>query len=198
MKSKNHGIKEECCNLNEAVSSYYNDLKGYLINQIKDKYLAEELLQEIMLKAASAHQKGVVVSNIRAWFFQIARTTLIDYYRKISSERKFRESLEFIEEKNENQSNELQQMIDKYLYPMLSLLPEKYAEPLILADVDNVSHKVIGTKLNISLSAVKSRVQRGRKKLLELIYECCDVETDAQGGFISCTVKSTCTSLKHL
>lgn len=198
MKSNDFNNKAECCNLTEVIHRYYSDLKGYLINQTKDKYLADELVQEIMLKAAIAHSRGVAVENIRAWFFQIARTTLVDHYRKIASDRKFIDSLKIPEEDlNENESNELGQMIDTYLKPMVSLLPAKYAECLILADIDCIPHKEIAAQLQISLSAVRSRVLRARKKLLELIYECCDVETDAQGAFVSCTVKNSCTSLKQ-
>lgn len=189
---------EECCDLNEAVSGYYGELKGYLVNRTKDPDLAEDLLQEIMLKAAYAHRNGVAVENIRAWFFQIARNTLADHYRKQSSQQQLIATLALREQGDDNFAQELRTLIDKYLQPMLSLLPEKYAEPLILADLKGIPHKVIAEKLGLSVTAVKSRVQRARQKLIRLMYKCCDVEVDSKGNFITCTVKDCCTPLRDL
>lgn len=189
---------DECCNLNEVVESYYNELKGYLINQTRDTELSDELLQEIMLKATLAHQKGVSVDNVRAWFYTIARTTLTDHFRKLNSEAKLKSALSIIEPTYEDYKDELSGLIDKYLKPMISLLPEKYAVPLILSDLDNIPQKSIAEKLGLSLTAVKSRVQRARKQLLALIYECCNVETDKNGEIISCTVKPRCEVLNKI
>ncbi|WP_134089034.1 RNA polymerase sigma factor [Olivibacter sp. XZL3] len=78
--------QSECCDINEVITAYYKELKGYLINQTKDVALAEELVQEVMLKAAVAHQNGTDVKNIRAWFYQVARTTLADHFRQVKKE----------------------------------------------------------------------------------------------------------------
>lgn len=189
---------EECCNLNEVVDSYYNELKGYLINQTRDSELSEELLQEIMLKATLAHQKGVSVENIRAWFYAIARTTLYDHFRKLSAEARLKSAFPSNEPIYEDQKDELSGLIDKYLKPMIALLPEKYAVPLILSDLENIPQKTIAEQLGLSLTAVKSRVQRARKQLLALIYDCCIVETDKNGDIISCTVKPKCEDLNKI
>lgn len=189
---------EECCNLNEVVESYYSELKGYLINQTKDPELSEELLQEIMLKATLAHRKGVSVENIRAWFYTIARTTLLDHFRKLSAEAKLKSHFSTSELPDDNNMAELSVLIDKYMKPMISLLPEKYSIPLILADLENIPQKSVAEKLGLSLTAVKSRVQRARKHLLELFWECCNVETDKNGNFISCTLKNNCEVLNNI
>lgn len=189
---------EECCNLNEVVDSYYNELKGYLINQTKDSALSEELLQEIMLKATLAHQKGVSVENIRAWFYAIARTTLIDHFRKLGAEARLKSAFPVNEPIDEEEKEELSGLIDQYLKPMIALLPEKYSVPLILSDLEDIPQKTIAEQLGLSLTALKSRVQRARKQLLALIYDCCIVETDKNGDIISCTVKPKCEDLNKI
>ncbi len=197
MKTVEHKL-EECCNLNEVVESYYNELKGYLINQTRDSELSEELLQEIMLKATLAHRNGASVYNVRAWFYTIARTTLSDHFRKLSVEARLKSIISSDEPIYEDQKDELAGLIDKYLKPMIGLLPEKYSIPLILSDIENMPQKSISEKLGLSLTAVKSRVQRARKQLLELIWDCCNVETDKKGNFVSCTIKPTCEALNKI
>jgi RNA polymerase sigma-70 factor (ECF subfamily) len=41
-------------------------------------------------------------------------------------------------------------------------------------------------------SSVKSRVQRGRKKLAEFFQECCTYEVDVRGNIIGYEAKSKC------
>lgn len=188
----------ECCNLNEVVELYYNELKGYLINQTKDPELSDELLQEIMLKATLAHQKGVSIENIRAWFYSIARSAISDHFRKLSADTKLKSNLSIADSPGDDTKDELLGLIDKYMKPMIALLPEKYSIPLILADLENIPQKLVAQQLGLSLTAVKSRVQRARKHLLELIWKCCNVEMDRNGNFISCTLKSNCEVLNNI
>jgi RNA polymerase sigma-70 factor, ECF subfamily len=42
---------------------------------------------------------------------------------------------------------------------------------------------------SISVSGVKSRVQRGRQQLRELFMECCEIALDVRGDVVSCEPK---------
>jgi RNA polymerase sigma-70 factor, ECF subfamily len=52
-----------------------NELKGYLI-RLADPPLAEDLLQEVFIKAMREGEKFCAFGNPRAWLFQVARNTL--------------------------------------------------------------------------------------------------------------------------
>ncbi|MDX3917152.1 MULTISPECIES: sigma-70 family RNA polymerase sigma factor [Olivibacter] len=190
--------ESECCDINEVVTAYYKELKGYLINQTKDVALAGELVQEIMLKAAVAHQNGTDVKNIRAWFYQVARTTLADHFRQVKKDAKILSAIATNYSIVDEPNKELEELVQRYMDPMLAMLPDKYAIPLKLAELDRLSHKQIAQQLGLSLSATKSRILRARARLLELIYECCIVELDKLGNFIGCTLKSSCKPLSEL
>jgi DNA-directed RNA polymerase specialized sigma24 family protein len=60
-----------CCDLNMIISDFYNQLKQYVIKKINNNELAEDIVQEVMLKVIVAHQKNIQVKNLRAWLFQI-------------------------------------------------------------------------------------------------------------------------------
>ena len=64
------------------------------------------------------------------------------------------------------------------------LLPEKYRQAVYLTDIVGLSQKELAKSLGISYSGAKSRVQRGREKLKEIILQCCEVQADGYGNIL--------------
>lgn len=184
-------LKEECCNLNEVVQEFYDYLKSYIFTRVKEQVVTDDLVQEVMVKLVESHQESKEIANVKAWLFQVTRNTIYDYYN--------RNKLEFHleEEGNLEGSDEAFQklMVSDYVVPMIKLLPEEYAVPLMMSDIENLPQKKIAERLNLQLSATKMRIQRARLKLRALFVECCDLEYDKQGNFIGCTIKATCEPL---
>jgi len=67
---------------------------------------------------------------------------------------------------------------------VVSELPEKYRKAVHLVDIKGLPLKEVAKELNISLSGAKSRVQRGRKMIKEIILKCCEVNTDKYGNIL--------------
>jgi len=67
---------------------------------------------------------------------------------------------------------------------MIKTLPDKYRDALEMSEINGVSHKEIAEELNISYSGAKSRVQRGREKLKEVLLHCCEIKADKYGNII--------------
>jgi RNA polymerase sigma-70 factor (ECF subfamily) len=84
----------------------------------------------------------------------------------------------------------------EYIKSLLKLLPEEFAIPLYMYDLENISQKDIAEKLNLTLPNTKSRIQRGRLKLKERFLECCIVEFDENGEMISFDIKPDCKLLQ--
>ncbi|MDN5353587.1 MAG: polymerase sigma-70 factor, subfamily [Candidatus Cloacimonadota bacterium] len=187
--------KTDCCDLDMIVSDFYQQLKNYLIGKTGDIHLAEDIVQDVMLKVISAHQKSVPVKNLRAWLYQITRNTLIDYYR--GRKNKIEAYIEYIDEVQFSQKDDTFSP-KEYLIPMIKLLPDKYSIPLLLSDIENKKQAEVAKIINISLSATKMRIQRARKMLYDLFIECCDIQYDKNGSFLHCIVKETCTPLRNL
>ncbi len=187
-------MSEKCCDLNETVHAFYNQLKYFIFNRVKDQALAEDLVQEVMLRLITAHSKGTSIHNLKAWLYQITRNVIADYYKKNSTEPTLSldGELDFISD------SEVSILLSDYIVPMISLLPDQYAIPLKLHDIEKKSQKEISTQLQIGLSATKMRIQRARTKLRELFVECCEIEYNKNGTIISCTIKDSCTPLKNI
>ncbi len=189
----NTNMKKECCDINEVVQEFYDFLKFYILKKVNDEVIAEDIVQEVMIKLIESHQKDIQVKNIKAWLFQVSRNTIYDYFKN----NKLNHLLEYNNTLVDNENNLFELSVHDFIIPMIQFLPKKYAEPLYWSDIDNIPQNVIAERLGLSHSGAKMRVQRARVKLRELSVECCNIEYDAEGNFATCTVKDSCTPLKN-
>jgi RNA polymerase sigma-70 factor, ECF subfamily len=58
---------------------------------------------------------------------------------------------------------------------------------VVLTEFDGLTQQQLADRLGISLSGAKSRVQRGREQLKQMLHECCTFEFDRRGKVIDCT-----------
>ena len=68
----------------------------------------------------------------------------------------------------------------------ITRLPSPYKEALTLTELQGVTQLAAAKLLGISTSGMKSRVQRGREKLRELLESNCHIALDVRGGVIAC------------
>jgi RNA polymerase sigma-70 factor, ECF subfamily len=65
-------------------------------------------------------------------------------------------------------------------------LPSPYKEALTLTELQGVTQLAAAQQLGLSPSGMKSRVQRGREKLRELLESSCDIALDVRGSVMAC------------
>ena len=165
---------------------YKNGLKYYILKKVKNKDVANDLSHEVLMKIYNSCCSTIKIKNVRSWMFQIAHNTTIDYLKK---QHNF---TNIIPESYDNDEHTVIQEADKIIKPLMKLLPNKYAIPLQLSDIDELKQKEVAQKLNLSLTATKSRIQRARILLKEKIIECSNLEKDEKGNLISLELKSVC------
>ena len=165
---------------------YKNGLKYYILKKVKNKDVANDLSHEVLMKIYNSCCSTIKIKNVRSWMFQIAHNTTVDYLKK---QHNF---TNIIPESYDNDEHTVIQEADKIIKPLMKLLPDKYAIPLQLSDIDELKQKEVAQKLNLSLTATKSRIQRARKLLKEKIIECSNLEKDEKGNLISLELKSVC------
>lgn len=168
-------------------------LRAYILKRVKDPELTEEILQEVLLKVYGFCIRTSGVKNLKSWLFQIAHNCIIDNFRK---QRKLSD-VDLPEEIEEDENLAFKEAIE-YLEPLIGFLPADYAVPLKLSDIDGLKQAEVAQKLNLSLSATKSRIQRARVLLKQEFITCCHLETDAAGNLISFEIKASCTPLQQL
>ena len=165
---------------------YKEGLKYYILKKVKNEEMANDLSHEVLMKVYNSCCSNIEIKNVKSWMFQIAHNTTIDYLKK---------QTRFIENIPENYDNDDQNVFlesDGIVELLIKLLPEKYAVPLELSDIKEFKQKEVAEKLNLSLTATKTRIQRARTLLKEKIIECSNLEQDENKNLISLEIKSNC------
>ena len=80
------------------------------------------------------------------------------------------------------------------LRPLLPGLPAEQRRAVEMIDLDGVAQAEAARREGVSLSGMKSRVQRGRRRLAQLLDACCALTLDARGLPMDYTPNSHCTA----
>ena len=175
-------------------NSFHEQLKAFVLRRARSHFDADDILQTVYVKMHSSLQNLRDEKKLRAWIFQITRNTLIDYYRKEKQLLELPEEIPFDQEIDQNLNHEISQCINGFI----NQLPEKYRQAIQLTQFSGYSQKQLSEQLGISFSGAKSRVQRGRQKLKEMITECCRLEMDRFGNVLDYQPKKTASSSRCL
>ncbi len=152
----------------------------------------EDLRQEVFIRYVNGLKNIKNKDNLCGYLLRITDNLVNDFYRnknKMSSNdfnhiEPFESSKEMITEEYS--------LSDISLISFIDTLPDKYKEALMLTEIHGESQKKVAEKLNLSYSALKSRVQRAREILKTEILNCCDYKFDVYGNIISCCESKSC------
>jgi RNA polymerase sigma-70 factor, ECF subfamily len=159
--------------------SMNSGLKSFIISKVKDEEAAKDILQEVFIKVHDNIDSLKNNEKLQSWIYQITRNQIIDHFRENTKKLNANEinlSLltpavpgRFMEEA----IRDMVKMIDE--------LPPEYCEALCLTGLEGMSQKEFAEKLGISYSGAKSRVQRARVMLKDIMMKCCHYEFDKYG-----------------
>ena len=152
----------------EAFTPLQQTIKRYLASKISDADQVDDLLQEVFLKAWKQADAVPEIQSFQAWLLSIARNTVIDFYRTQK-----RDNVELHENIVEalDETLTLHQQLGNCMLPFINALPEQYADALREADIHDVKLATLVEREGVSLSAIKSRVARGRKMLHKKVQQ---------------------------
>jgi len=156
-------------------------LRGFIAKRVNDPMLVDDILQDVFLKIHTNLDNLKNLAKVKSWIYQITRNAIIDYYRSHRINSELPENLAGPED---NLLLNASQKLAGSLKEMIKLLPPQYREALLLTEFGGMKQADLAKKLGISLSGAKSRVQRGRRMLKELLYQCCHFEFDRRGMII--------------
>ena len=159
-------------------SEYRAALRRFIRRRVTDESSVDDLLQEIFLRIHSKIGTLKDRRRVRGWLYQVARNAIVDHYRRRRGTEALPEEFAAPPKSDREALTELAECVR----PMIERLPEPYRDALILSELKGLTQKEVGKKQGVSLSGAKSRVQRGREKLKEMMMACCRVEFDRRGG----------------
>lgn len=171
------------------LSVIWQDFSDHLLAFIKTKVNhpddALDILQDVFVKVGTRFSSLKEEEKLQAWLFQITRNTIIDYHR--NKQKKIIDT-SLLEQDNRGSNTEIIACVRN----LITLLPENYRLAVELSELEQIPQKELAKRLNLSYSGTKSRVQRGREKLKELLIQCCNVQHDKYGNIIEFTPRKSC------
>ncbi len=179
--------RSEAAQLTEAVwREFHQRLRSFLRRRVANDADAEDLFQDVFMRIhGNVHRLGELQS-VTGWVYRITRNAIIDFYRAEAARQgriggEDEGDLDAAAPAGDSASGARAELAS-CIEPLLKRLAPGYALAIALTELDGATHKDAAEQLGLSLPAMKSRVSRGRRKLKELLLECCHIELDRRRG----------------
>jgi RNA polymerase sigma-70 factor (ECF subfamily) len=164
-------------------------LLAFIRRRVANDADAEDILQEVFIRVHRSLCCSSEWNKPESWIYRVTRNLIIDYYRR---RRDWAEIPEDLIEEADFDELEAEAGLALSLRETIDALPEPYRQALILTEYQGLSQKELAEKLGLSFSGAKSRIQRARLKLRDLLLACCHFELDRRGGIIDYYQRCCC------
>lgn len=161
---------------------------------------AEDLLQDVFVRAYGALRADARDVNLRAWLYRVAHNRCIDHLRRPVppaadvfdlSRKPLRDPIEEAQRRDD-----LSRLVED-----VGRLPEQQRSALLMREIDGMSYADLATTLDVTVPAVKSLLVRARVGLVEAAQardaDCEDIRADLLGSYDR-GVKASAHARKHL
>ena len=171
----------------ETYPQLYRELKSFVYRRVKNMQDSEDIVHDVFIKAQTKQGQLKESEKPTAWMYTMMRNSIIDYFRL--RQRTIDTSALDASEAEHNQLNDC---VMDCMGQIMGTLPSPYREAIELADKEHVPQKELATRLGISYSGAKSRVQRARQMLKEKMEVLYKIETDGYGNVLVCEDRVPC------
>src|ERR1700691_2881168 len=166
---------------------FHERLRSFVSRRVVQPADAEDVVQEIFLHVHRNLSTVKDEARLPAWVFKIARNAIVDYFRK--NTRRTEGLAEDFDlpaptEQPEIASSTLTELAH-CLEPMIEALPESYRHAIRLTELKGVTQSEAAKQTGLSVSGMKTRVQRARRKLKTRVVQCCEIELDSRRGVVA-------------
>lgn len=173
----------------QAWQDYRARLLAFVRKRVGDPSDAEDLVHDVLARAYARRDSLKDQSRLSSWLFQITRNAVADYYRSRRPQEELSDEIPSLDgEEAKGASEELA----RCLVPFVERLPTPYREAVEYAEIEGLTQRETATKLGLSHSGAKSRVQRARAMLEAELLACCHVEFDSRGSISEYEPKGSC------
>ncbi len=173
----------------------HDGLRAFIAKRVNDQGHVDDILQDVFVRV---HRQIDSVNDPRrlvSWIYQVTRNAIIDHYRKpgrqrevpagLSSELEVLNEVHAISEMtHQGDAADLRAELAGCLRPMIERLSQDYRDAISLVELKGLTQQAAAKHLGISLSGMKSRVQRGRKQLKQMFDDCCVIQLDRRRAVV--------------
>lgn len=173
-------------------------LRAFIAKRVANEAEADDIVQDVWLKMQQGLDGLKDQSRLISWIYRIARHAIIDHYRAPGRRREMPAGLAADLETHQSlssraaasdDSGQLRTELAGCLRPMIEQLSEDYRQAVTMVDLEGLTQRAAAAQLGLSLSGMKSRMQRGRRQLKRMLETCCTIEFDRRRGVTAYDVR---------
>lgn len=177
---------------------FHENLRKFIAKRVRAHDI-DDVLQDVFVKIHCSLTRGDVVREPTAWVHSVARSVIIDYYRKNGRDR-LDLTTDGVEREDTDASEHnlslAREELSACLHPFIDALKPDQRDAITWTALEGMSQVDAARRAGISTSGMKSRVQRGRSALADALLECCKIEFDARNKPIGYIPRARDTSCK--
>ncbi len=161
-------------------------LRPFIARRVRSPSDVDDIVQDVFLRMHRGLGGLRDDERFGPWVYQVARSAIADHHRAAARQRTLDVAAPEDVMLGGQDDDAVEQLLATYVAPFVAMLRLPYREALTLTELQGLTQKDAAAMLGISLSAMKSRVQRGREQLREAFEDCCRIALDARGRVVAC------------
>ena len=162
-------------------------LRPFIARRVHAAADVDDIVQDVFVRM----QRGLGAlrddDRFGPWVYQVARSAIGEHRRR-AAKHLATDAVEAADMVVDEGSDDrvLERELAGYIAVFVAMLPSPYREALTLTELEGLTQKEAAEMLGISVSGMKSRVQRGRQQLRRALDDCCHIALDVRGRVLSC------------
>ncbi|MGE3313394.1 MAG: sigma-70 family RNA polymerase sigma factor [Limisphaerales bacterium] len=169
--------------MNEVILKNLQTFVAFTRKRVGDPHLAEDLVQESLVKALGADRKPIDGEDIVAWFYRILRRTIIDLYRRRAA--RLRVLDQFEQDLAVSPSPSEARVLCACFERLLPAVPETYRDLLERIDLRGEEPGLVARELGLTRNNLTVRLHRARRHLRDALSRNC--QACSKHGCLDCT-----------
>ena len=161
-------------------------LRPFIARRLRSDVDVDDVVQDVFLRM----QRGLAglrdEERFGPWVYQVVRSAIVDHHRVAAKHRVVDSDGRDEQPLDVDDDRAIEEELASYLAPFVAMLASPHREALTLVELEGLTQKQAAEMLGISLSGMKSRVQRGRVLLRKALEDCCHIALDARGRVVGC------------
>ena len=175
-----------------AWAELHTNIRGFVARRVRQPADVDDILQQVFLRVHQALPTLRDADKLHAWIYQVTRRIIVDHYRAPAQRREVSAGMAVdivpteqagdvsVDEHEESALHELATC----LKPLIGKLAGADREALRLIEFEGLTQVEAARRLGLSVSGMKSRVQRARLHLRSALDDCCRIALDRRGGVL--------------
>jgi len=173
----------------EAIwGEFHGHLFAFIRGRVATDQDAEDILQDVFTRIHTNADRLGDVHSVSGYLYRTTRNVIVDHYRSGAKNaagiEKIREGVTpqdaccARDDEESGMDAQRSAALSGCMKALLDQLPETYRNALELTELEGMTQKDAADQMGLSISGMKSRVQRGRGKLKKVLLDCCHFELD--------------------